>query len=709
MLIDDKLQQLQNFTPALHDFLLGDRSLEQLITLAEAEKIKTALSVLKNDVHTSPARQQELLSNTWTIYDRMKSPTPEEFLTPAWIGPLATELSPHVRKIFLEYWNPTAKYNSLILASAIGTYKSTTAVLSNLFITATLWSKRNPKRFYGATQMTSFVQALISFSQDKATQLLVQPFINLLKSSPKFKKITMEEHLDKQQKDNPDRICWTTSSRIGALQFWGDIHYPVASSPQNLLGLNMISATMSEISFFIERGFSPDYIWRIYQDSKYRVSSRFGTNRMATIILDSSPNDLDFSPIDKYIFTGEAQKDPSNYVVTGSSWDIRPDHEEFKEWRKTGETFTVFRGSAGEPPELLETLEAIKKHNPLELINVPIDLKRAFTENLTKSIKDAAGWPAGNPDKLIRDTRFIDRVFKSNLRNFYSYITVPANMEPKHHLWNIVKDKFFVETSEGHFEFYRAPRAERFIHIDQAEVKDHASITMSHMEFDDEVGENVCVHDFTLDIAPSSQRISLDAIRLFPEDLRKLGRINIKVLSFDQYQSRLTQQYLTRKEFDVREVSPDRDIKIYLSYVAWINSGRIKAGPNISLKGNLRSLQEIRTPKGKRKIDHTIGKTVKDDGGDWKLSLMGVNQKDVSDGASASFYTCMMETKGVPRYSWKEPATTGPQKKVKKKDGSIVTRGLTPIEITDAAKRAFLDDVRKRYGLETNEDYQKLS
>ena len=277
---------------------------------------------------------------------------------------------------------------------------------------------------------------------------------------------------------------------------------------------------------------------------------------------------------------------------------------------------------------------------------------------------------------------------------------MPANVEAKHQLWNLVKDRFFVETGEGKYEFYRAPRAPRFLHVDGGEVKDHAGVVMSHMEFDDVIQENVCVHDFTLDIAPTAARISLEALRLFPEDLRKLGHINLAVVSFDGWQSHTTQQYLTSKDFTVREVSPDRDIKIYLSYVAWINSGKIKAGPNISLKGNLRSLHEIRTLKGRRKIDHTKGKTIKDDGGDWALSLMGVNQKDVSDGAAASFHTCMMETKSVPKYIWKEPESEeGQKKKVRKKDGSVVTRSLTSREISDKTKAEFLADIRKRYGL----------
>jgi hypothetical protein len=208
---------------------------------------------------------------------------------------------------------------------------------------------RSPKKFFGLAPSTSIVQAFISFSRDKATQLLLQPFIQILSTAPKFRKVKQEEHLKTQQEKYPDQICWTTASKMGALQFPGDIPYIVASGPAQLLGLNMIQSTMSEISFFIDRGFSPEYIWRIYQDSKARIFSRFGNKMYRGIVLDSSPDDLDASPIDKYIFTGEAQKDKENYVSIGSQWEMYESDPKrtrvkvlYPIYYETGETFPVF-------------------------------------------------------------------------------------------------------------------------------------------------------------------------------------------------------------------------------------------------------------------------------------------------------------------------------------------------------------------------------
>ena len=195
----------------------------------------------------------------------------------------------------------------------------------------------------------------------------------------------MEERLNFKQEEYPDEICFTTAGRMGVFQFYNDVHYIVTSSPSGILGLNMITATLSEISFFIDKGFSVEYINRIYQDSKKRVHSRFGYKYFAGTVIDSSPNDIELSPIDKYIFEGEAYKDKRNYIVTGPQWEFLP--KNYPIWQETGDTFPVFRGNSGKPPEILSD-ETINKYPEDQIYNVPIDVKGLFEDDLLKAVKD---------------------------------------------------------------------------------------------------------------------------------------------------------------------------------------------------------------------------------------------------------------------------------------------------------------------------------
>jgi hypothetical protein len=646
----------------VHDLVQGDESVadNEIFKNLREEDVLAGINLIRNSKYLSESSKLELLSNLWRINYKRKPPTIEEFLTDDWLGPMHESLYPHARNILVNFWKDNSPYRHLILAMAIGTGKSTISAIHNLYVTTLLFLMRNPKKFFGLAPSSSVVQALISFSMEKAEQLLLQPFLQILLTSQRYHRVKQEEYLARHQEENPDKICWTTAGRIGKLQFPNDIHYIIASTPYQLLGLNLIQATLSEISFFIERGLSPDYIWRIFQDCKGRIQARFGADkRLCGVILDSSPNDIDASPIDKYVFNGEAAKDPKNYVVTGSQWEMFEQDPELKRIKenypiyvKTNETFKVFRGSSTLPAEVITDGRA-EDFSKEEVFDVPVDLHRAFIENTIKCVKDYCGYPAGMTDKLIQEMSLIEDVFTPQLKNLYTYIYAPSTQSANQLIWNQVRDKFFLKIGEKRYEFYRSPRERRWIHIDQAETSDIASIVISHPEWDVKNNELVVVHDLTIAISPGKGRINLDAIRTFPEDLRDKGGLVIEKITFDRFQSSTTIQYLTEKGFKVERFSVDTDKKPYLTYVSLINTGRVKAGRNIFLKNNLRSIKEVKTDSGKTKIDHLIGKLTYEDGAGWEISSMGMNAKDVSDGGAATSFLIVHEFEGVPRYQWK--------------------------------------------------------
>jgi len=621
--------------------------------LIEESEIKKTLGAIFNSPKLTEKEKNFLMANPWKIYYRVKPPTIEEFLTEEWIGPTAKSIFPHVEEILKEYWAPDSEKNHLLLGMAIGTGKSLTSTLASLYLTTHLWCMKDPKKFFGLSQATTIVQALISFTMDKAQQLLLQPFYQILLSSPKFKRVKQEENLDKIQKDNPDLICWTSAGKMGVLQFYNDIHYVLASSPSQLLGLNLILVIMSEISFFIDKGFSTEYIWRVYQDSRARVWSRFKGHYFSGTIIDSSPNDIELSPIDKYIFHGEAAKDKNNLILTGSQWKFLP--EKFPIWYKSGETFPVFRGSNGEPARMLD-LSEVKKYNSEEIFDVPIDLEQFFIDNIIKNVKDYCGWPSGSQGMLVRDDSIIEDMFV-DLKNIYTYIKAPSGEAAKNLIWDIIQPQFFIRHHDK-YEFYNNPKEKRFIHVDLAETKDIASLSCVHPQLTLS-GETVYITDFNIPISPEKTGINLEAIKYFIMDLRNKGRMKIDTVTFDQYQSSPIISYLKERNFNVYKISPDADPKIYLTYVSLLQSGKIKAGKNIFLKNNIKSLQEIRLNSGRKKIEHTKGKIIYEDGANWELSGMGKFAKDVTDSHAGAVWNCIYSYKGVPIKIWQDNELEG--------------------------------------------------
>jgi hypothetical protein len=209
----------------LKDLLQGDQSVAlrpQFDALTRPE-IKEGLDILLSNKYLSSRSKQLMLAELWRINYREKPPSIQEFLTDKWIGPMAESLHIHIREILEGFWGFRSPYRHLVLGTAIGTGKSTCATIHNLYVTTVLYLMRNPKKFFGLAPSTSIIQAFISFSMDKASQLLLQPFIQILSTSPKFHRVKQEEHLKTQQEKYPDKICWTTASKMGALQFPGDL------------------------------------------------------------------------------------------------------------------------------------------------------------------------------------------------------------------------------------------------------------------------------------------------------------------------------------------------------------------------------------------------------------------------------------------------------------------------------------------------------
>lgn len=670
------------------DLIDGDESVTARKDFSELSQyeLNSALHVILDNPSIPDKRKKELMMNIWRVHYRVKPPSIEEFLTVEWIGPTAENLYDHVSQWLIDFWQPHSPYRHLLLSTSIGTGKSLTSAISSLFVTTHLWAMRDPKKFFGLSQATSIVHALISFTMEKAGQLLLQPFFQILLSSKKFQRIRQEEKLvTKQREEYPNQVCWTSAGRMGQLQFYNDVHYMLASSPQKLLGLNMISAILSEISFFLDQGFSSEYIWRIYQDSKARVQNRFENQRFSGTIIDSSPNDMENSPIDKYIFSGEAEKVPENYVITGAHWEFLP--QKYPEYNKTGSTFPLFKGSNKEPPRILTDTEE-SDYNEDDLFRVPIDIKQLFIEEPLKNTKDYCGWPAGSQGRLIQEEQAIEGIFTPQLKNIYKYIHAPESERPEKLIWNAIKSRFFIEHSKGKYEFYRNAGEKRYIHIDQSEVKDATSITMLHPETD-KSGNIVYITDFTIVIVPGKERINLDAIRFFMMDLRDIGRINIQRITLDQYQSSATRQYLKQEGFDCELLSVDRDINPYRVYIGKINGGRIRCGYNVFLKNNLKSLQEVTLNSGKKKIDHIKGKIVEEDGANWETSMMGRYAKDVTDSHCGALWSCIHHHDTPPMYVWEEDKEVG----IEDKSPENIDKNFK-----STVKKKMLNEIKEKYG-----------
>lgn len=545
-----------------------------------------------------------------------------------------------------------------LTSNYIVTHNSYLTALIILYVTLCVSLMRDPWNYFGLNPATVLAQVLSSYSQKKSSELLLEPFNNILDSSPFFEKVKMKEQMREadeafREAEKVDRIFYTTASPTSAMTFSGGVNIKLASSNRDILGLSIICCAFSELSFFTEAGRSSEWIMNFYNSGKARIKSRLHGDYYGRSILDSSPNDRD-NAIDAYII-GDARKDKTNYIVEGSMWKWDPERYGKEQ------TFKVFTGATGQPPKILNPGDPLLRDasiSPDKIIDVPLSLKQDFENDVVKSLKDCAGIPSGSVHALISDYSKIEKMFFTGLRNIYTGISAPAEVSPIDLIWNQVNEKFFIRRG-NRYEYYYKPHLPRVVAVDQSVVTDVTCVSMGHIERYKETGDNIFVIDFTIPVIPTkNSKVNLEAIRVFIEDLRSKGGINITAVGFDQFQSEVTMQNLKRDGFVVERISSDRTMDPYMNLSALLSAGRVAVGRNIYLKNNLKSLEFTRSKRGgKSKIDHDSSKagvTFSTDE-NWETSPLGMYAKDVSDATVGVIELCRRFFKTSEEVWWDSP------------------------------------------------------
>lgn len=567
------------------------------------------------------------------------------------------------------------------------THNSTMTILVLLYVACCFALMRNPRKYFNFPDTAVFCIALCAVTADKASEIYVEPIQQLLESAPFWYKCKTHDEMIREDKklaesNTVDHIAWRPAGRSSTITSGGGLAWKQIASAGQLLGMQILVGAMTEITFFLEagRGWNNEKILNFSSALRQRIINRFANNYYARFILDSSPSDLEDATQDW--ITNEAHKNPENLVWTGSRWDLYPwEFKDFIDYNKeTREkkkhynfdvAFKLFKGGNGKPPLVLENLGEAAQYEDNDTIWCPKTQYKAqgnsnylalAKENPIRFMKDFAGIPAGQADRLFYQGEWIENCFDNNLKNIYGSITALAHDEPEHLIWNQIKPIFFHTILTRNY-FYYEPNVARVISVDQSKSRDCTCISMSHVErdaerTDDVTGEKlkVFITDFTIVLIPKGGIINLDAIRYFIRDLRQLGGINVKYVSFDGYQSEPTKQYLERQGFEVKWVSVDINNDPYRTYYDLVTKNRWFCGKNIFTKNNMKSLYSAKRKRtGTVKIDHFAGDLVYDYSGDWAIDTAGVNAKDATDAIVANIDLLnTYEQEFVPYKIWKK-------------------------------------------------------
>ena len=499
-------------------------------------------------------------------------------------------------------------------------------------------SYRNPKQYLKLGESTRLTDATISFTKSSAYDLVIKGLDSLLQTSPKCQKLHYERDMTNLEYTESGKILFCNTSKGNSILRVGDIFYDCISEPIQLVGRNLISVSATELSF-LKEVMPEEKVMKLVDEMFSRVHNRFGYNNPnVSLIVDSSPNSME-GLADQWIEKHKNDKD--KLFINDKKWELPTFSWMFPiyEKDKKNNVFPIFKGTSTQPTKII-TKEEVKNYNEEDILWTPNDLYELAKDNVSKIMRDFGATPtAGSDSKLFTNHQLINQCFVPNLKNFYMFEYASYLLPPEQLLWDKIRPLFYVYTGQNNsFRLKRYPSAERFVHIDMAEKKDMAGISMIHLETD-KCGRKMYIADFTLPImSKKDDKINLDSFKYLVYCMKVYGNTNIKKVTYDGFESKSSIQFLERNGFECERLSLDNTPDYYLSFASWVMQGRVKIGKNLVMKNNMKSLITTNgghngkeSKSGKLIVDHVQGDWIDLENSDWENSKCGYFGKDLAD------------------------------------------------------------------------------
>lgn len=491
-------------------------------------------------------------------------------------------------------------YNQIVLTGGIGTGKSTCGLYIVLRKLYELSCYENVAGLFGlmSNSMTAFLY--FSLTKYQAERSGFAQLRSIVDGVPYFRELFKRNQYRNSTLDFPENI------RI----FYG-------SSTADMIGLNCISAIIDEANFFGDSSGSEvdlGSVEDLYKAVLSRTTSRFtsnGVNNSLNLVISSST----FKTSMTSKLYEKSLTDPNIKYARARLWDIKP------KGTYSDETFFVFAGNDKIDPFIIKDTsdlsvklgisldpslsikEAIVKLSQeyRNLIDeVPIDFYPNYSNDVIQGLQDFSGMSVASTGKLFSSRSTFESCVDDSIPSLFS------------------KHEFTVETMNNDasncIQYYlngvEFPHKEcpRYIHIDIGVSNDAYGIACCYKngtKIVDGVETPEFYYDFTLRIVPppAPKRVSISRCHEFIKYMRDVLGLKIGLITFDQFQSMASRQYLEENGFNVAYQSVDKTDEQYLFFVDCMYKNCVHFNRDFADSIN-KELFELIWYRSKRKVDH---------------------------------------------------------------------------------------------------------
>lgn len=469
----------------------------------------------------------------------------------------------------------TNPYTEAVFTGGIGSAKTTSALYTCAYQTYVLSCFKDPRRTFGMDSTSEILIVFQSLSGSHAQEVDYTRFREICEQSHYFRSVfPFNKRLTKQ------------------LKFPGRVEVRAIGTDTGAIGQNVIGGLIDELNFMTitkdsakNKGGTYNQALTIYNGISRRRKSRFiSSGAMPGILCLVSSKRYPGEFTDKKI--EEAVTDPTIYIYDKRVWDIKP------KGTFTSGSFRMFTGDLTRKARILEDSDLVPSKDSDLVVKVPVEFLKDFQDDPIGSLRDIAGIGT-----LARYPYIMNNAKVSEAFGFHESIFTHQTTDFSDGELGIIMDNL------------QYKERARWAHIDLGVTNDacglaigcvpsFAAIKRSTDEI--EMLPNIHVDGLLRITPPHGDEILFYKIRDILYVLRDNG-INIKWVSFDQFQSVDSIQILQRKGFLAGRQSVDITMEPYDHTKLAIYDGRLKAPIHSTCMVELLSLErDIK----KGKIDH---------------------------------------------------------------------------------------------------------